>query len=384
MTEAERQLAILVGMPTISDDLVANDQALDYIETYLAKRGLVTRRDHFKGHGSLLAAPSENKLFTPKVLLTAHVDVMEGSDRLFSLRREGDKLFGRGVYDMKFAIAGYMQVVDELKTKLQEYDLGLMITTDEEYGGRDSINSSHDLIKLGLRPQVCIMPDSTAPNWDIETVAKGFWRFDLIAQGKTAHGSRPWEGDSASIKLIHALHDLKEYFKDQHVPTDSLNIGIIRGGVTFNQVPDHMEASIEIRYISQESLDKLRQIIAELCKRYGLSSRHRSLGPLVATDLSHPLVASYVDSVESVTGRRPQPFISCAASDAPYFAAKGINCIVSCCQGGKHHSEEEWISRKSFLQFVPILKNYLDKTCKIRVLPASAPKVAQERHKVLA
>lgn len=363
-TEAEKQLAALVEIPTISDNIAANDKALDYIESYLGQRGLITQRDRFDSHGTLLAAPKGVNLLKPKVLLAAHVDVMQGSEKVFKLRRKGDKLLGRGVYDMKFSIAGYMQVVDDLKNKLANYDFGVMITTDEEYGSKDDINGAHRLIERGLRPQVCIMPDSTAPNWDIETVAKGYWRFDMIAKGVTSHGSRPWDGDSASVKLIDALHELKSHFTEQNINTDSLNIGLIEGGVTYNQVPDHMHAAVEVRYISQENLKRIQTAIKKICKKFGLTTQDRVLGPLVLTDLDHPLVKPYLQSVKKVTGRAPKPFTSCAASDAPYFFAKGINCIVSCCEGGLHHSENEWISRKSFLQFVPILHDYLERVAK--------------------
>lgn len=366
-TEAERQLAALVAMPTVTDDTDANDKALDYIEHYLQKRGMYTRRDRFDGHGTLLAATLPGRMLTPKVLLTAHVDVMAGSKRLFTLRQEGDKLLGRGVFDMKFSIAGYLQVIDELQHDLASYDLGVMITTDEELGGRDDVNGAHRLVELELRPEVCIMPDSTAPRWEVEVLAKGYWRFDLVAKGRTAHGSRPWEGDSASLKLVAALHELRGEFANHSVETDSLNIGVIHGGVTFNQVPDLMTASIEIRYVSHKNLKKIQLMVQNLCKKHGLEVRERILGPLVTTDLTHPLVAAYLDSVASVTGQRPTGFISCAASDAPYFFEKGINCIISCCDGGKHHSEDEWISRSSFIQFVPILRDYLEKTAKIPV-----------------
>jgi succinyl-diaminopimelate desuccinylase len=365
ITEAERQLAILVGMPTISDDTGANDMALDYIEDYVTKRGMFCRRNRFDGHGTLLASTRSDTILTPKILLTAHVDVMSGSEQIFTLRREGDKLLGRGVYDMKFSIAGYLQLIDELRDSLGDYDFGLMITTDEEYGGRDDINGAHRLVEAGLRPEVCIMPDSTAPGWDIETIAKGYWRFDLVAKGITAHGSRPWEGESASLKLIHALHELKEHFVDHNVDTDSLNIGMIQGGVTYNQVPDFMTAGIEIRYISKANLKKLQTIVKEICDKHAVTREDRIVGELVKTDLKHPLVAAYLDSVQTVTGDRPKSHISCAASDAPYFFVEGINCIISCCEGGQHHSENEWISQNSFLQFVPILRDYLEKVAKI-------------------
>jgi succinyl-diaminopimelate desuccinylase len=355
-TEAYLQLARLVAMPTISDDTAANNAALDYLESYLVARGMYCKRDQFNGHGTLLASTRSDNLQTPTVLLTAHVDVVAGSDKLFLLKQRGDRLYGRGTYDMKFSIAGYLQLVDELKMDLDSYDFGILITSDEEIGSESSLC----LVEAGLRPKVCIMPDSTAPNWDIETVAKGFWRFDLIAKGKAAHGARPWEGDSASFKLIQALHELKLRFKDHHEATDSLNIGKINGGHGYNVVPDEMTAAVEIRYLNKESLKDQRDMIADLCRKYDLNFEERVLGSSVLTDLNHPLVKKYIKSVETVTGKKPQPFISCAASDAPPFYDAGITCILSCCVGGGHHGESEWISLSSFLQFVPILRSFLD------------------------
>lgn len=355
-TEAYLQLARLVAMPTISDDTEANEAALDYIESYLSARGMYCKRDRFNGHGTLLASTRSDNLQNPTVLLTAHVDVVTGGDKVFLLRRRGDKLYGRGTYDMKFSIAGYLQLVDELQEDLSSYDFGILITTDEEIGSESCLR----LVEAGLRPGVCIMPDSTAPGWDIETVAKGFWRFDLTAKGKTAHGARPWEGDSASFKLIHVLHELKTSFENHHEGTDSLNIGKINGGHGYNVVPSEMTAAVEIRYLNKENLKAQRDMIDELCLKYDLHFEEQSLGSSVLTDLNHPLVKKYVESVVEVTGKKPLPFISCAASDAPPFYDAGITCILSCCVGGGHHSEDEWISLSSFLQFVPILRSFLD------------------------
>jgi succinyl-diaminopimelate desuccinylase len=360
-SEAYRQLAALVAMPTTSDDVAATDMALDYIEDYLASRGMYCKRDRFNGYGTLLASTLQTNLYAPTVLLTAHVDVVGGSKELFTLKQHGDKLFGRGVYDMKFSIAGYLQLVDELQDNLSDYDFGIFITTDEEIGSQ----STFEMVAAGLHPQVCIMPDSTAPDWNIETVAKGFWRFDLTAQGRTAHGARPWEGDSASFKLIHALHDLKMSFEGHNESSDSLNIGKINGGQGYNVVPSEMTAAVEIRYLNNQSLELQQKIVRDLCVKYDLLFTERILCSSVLTDLDHPLVREYLQSVETITGKRPAGFISCAGSDAPPFYDAGITCILSCCKGGGHHSENEWISLASFMQFVPILHTFLKKTALI-------------------
>jgi len=360
-TEAERQLAKLVSMPTITDDITANALALDYLEAYLAKRGMHTRRDHFNGHSTLLASTRPGNLLTPTVLLTGHIDVVPGEEQLFTLREAGDKLIGRGVYDMKFALAGYLQAVDDLQENLDEYDFGIAIVSDEE----TSDDGTRCLVEAGLRPKVALLPDSTAPGWDIEKLAKGFWRVDLIAQGRTAHGGRPWEGESASLKLIQALHELKSHFEGQNPSSDSLNIGKIHGGETYNVVPSEMIAGLDIRYLSYRNLEEKRKLLRTICRKHDLTFKELVCGDPVITELKHPLVESYAQSVGAVTGQRPNPFTSSAGTDAPYFARQGINAIISCCQGGGHHTAEEWISHKSFLQFVPILHHYLNKTAKV-------------------
>ena len=361
-TEALRQLATLVAMPTITDDITANDMALDYIEDYLSTRGMYCVRNRFDGHGTLVASTRPDNGKTAPILLHAHCDVMPASEQLFMLRTEGDKLLGRGVFDMKSAIAGYLQLVDDLQGKLEDYDFAVMITSDEEYGSRDGINGAKHLVALGYSPKVCITPDSTAAGWEIERLAKGFWRFDLIAEGRTAHGSRPWEGESASFKLIHALHDLKEHFKDHGPETDVLNIGSIHGGESYNQLPSLMTARVEIRVMDEKVVPRYRRLIEELCRTHKLTYKDRSNIPCIRTDLTDPRVAEFMDSIEAVTGKRPKGYVSGGQSDAPYFVAAGIPCILTCPEGGGHHSEEEWISKTSFLQFVPILKDYLHRS----------------------
>jgi acetylornithine deacetylase/succinyl-diaminopimelate desuccinylase-like protein len=227
------------------------------------------------------------------------------------------------------------------------------------------------LIRDGYRPSVCLLPDSTAPGWKIETIAKGWWRFDLIATGKAAHGSRPWEGESASIKLVHALHELKEHFKDHGPLTDSLNIGSIHGEGLYNQVPDHMVAKVEIRLADEGSFAKNMQLIEALCAEHDVTYDMYSLVEPVRPILDRPLVHTYKDAVKKITGKQPGGHVSLGGSDAPYFTNASIPCILSCPVGGGHHSEDEWIGKQSFLQFVPILRQFLDQAAR---LPASVDK----------
>ncbi len=358
----EDLLAKLVSMPTITDDTVANNLALDYLEDYFAQRSLHVERFESKGHGSLIATikPGTKQA---KVMLYGHIDVVPASEQGFTLRRNGDKLFGRGVLDMKFAIAAYMRVVDQLQERLDDYDFAIMITSDEEYGGRDGINSIPDLLAKGYRSEVCIMPDGGRA-WDVEAVAKGYWRFDLIATGRTAHGSRPWEGDSASLKLIQALHELRLKFKDHGPDTDTLNVGKIHGDGTYNQVPSTMTAQIEIRLATDEAYQTNKTFVDTLCQKYGLTTRTRTQQQPLRQNIGHPLLQAFMQSITEVTGHRSKPCLSLAASDASYFNDVGIPCALTYLPGGEHHSENEWISGKALEMMPEVILRYLDTVAK--------------------
>jgi succinyl-diaminopimelate desuccinylase len=239
-----------------------------------------------------------------------------------------------------------------------------MITTDEELAGRDGISGVHRLTEEGCRAKICWLPDSTAPNWEIERLSKGSWRFNLVAKGKAAHGARPWEGESASFKLIHALHELHSHFEDHGPLTDSLNVGILEGGEAFNQIPTLMTAAVDIRLVDDTSVAINQALLEEICKKYDVSVRTRFLAPPKHQDLDHPLMQAAMDSIERITGRRPQGYISLGGSDAPYLTDVGTPCVLACPQGGGHHSETEWIDRSSFLQFLPILHDFMEHNAK--------------------
>jgi succinyl-diaminopimelate desuccinylase len=94
----------LVAMPTISGDHDANNRALSFVQHFLASRGMYVERYQEKGFGSLLATTTPGNK-QPSVLLTAHIDVVPGEQEQFKLEISEGRIYGRGVMDMKFAIA---------------------------------------------------------------------------------------------------------------------------------------------------------------------------------------------------------------------------------------------------------------------------------------
>jgi succinyl-diaminopimelate desuccinylase len=177
----------LVSFESTPQNFKEKKKGILWILKFLKKFPLKLKYFEFSSHPSLVAL-TKNK--NPKVFLAAHFDVVPASPKLFNLKIKGGRAFGRGVYDMKFAIVCYLKLIEELKNDLKKMDFGIMITSDEEIGG---FFGTKKLIEKGFKSKVVFLPDGGS-NWKIEKKAKGAWHLKLEFFGKSAHGSRPWQG----------------------------------------------------------------------------------------------------------------------------------------------------------------------------------------------
>lgn len=355
MTPIETILSRLIAAPTTEDNPAARQATLAYIASFLEQRGLHVRQYRFGEHGALVATTRRHRK-RPAVMLAGHIDVVPGGSHLFTVQRDKDILIGRGALDMKSGIAGYMQLADNLQGRLDAYDFGIMITDDEELGL--SNDGTAQLLHLGYHPTSAVLLDG-GNNWNIETLAKGSWRFDLVASGKAAHSSRPWEGESASRTLIHALHDLHVRFQHHGPDTNTLNVGVLQGGTARNQIPAEMTAYVEIRSVSEASFAAEQAFMAELCERYGLQLIPHMVKLPVTNDPDNPYLQAFRRSVRAVTGAPAAFCMSYGGSDGEYFCLAGIPCAITYLPGGGHHSEHEWVSRKDLLLLPAVLEDYL-------------------------
>ncbi|SHN00051.1 acetylornithine deacetylase/succinyl-diaminopimelate desuccinylase [Cryptosporangium aurantiacum] len=343
----------LVALPTVSGNLAASEEGLDLIGEFLAERGMRIRRFDQDGFGALVA--TVHPTMTPTVMLTAHLDVVPGPEHLFTLKRDGDRLIGRGVFDMKGAIAAYLALIDQLAPELHRYDLGVMITTDEET--RD-LGVKLLLQEEGYRARVAVLPDG-GDNWQLEEVAKGAWRVRVSTYGVAVHGSRPWTGESASLKLLDLLTDIRRRFPVEEPHVDTLNISFLRAGTAPNQLPDQAEAVLDVRVMGPEELAAVERDVAEICRRHGADLELLVLFPPVKHDLADPLLAEFARSVERVTGVACGGCLSFGSSDAAQFASVGVPCAVTRPRGGGHHGDDEWVDAGSLAQLVPVLRDFV-------------------------
>lgn len=352
-------LQSLVSMKTISGDHTENKKALNWVKDELKGLPSVFCDINSEGFPSLLITTKETKI--PKLWLMAHIDVVGGSDKIFTPEINGQKLYGRGTFDMKFAIACYIKLVKEIGQDLPNYNFGVMLTSDEEIGGK---NGTGYLVSQGYESSVGFLPDG-GDNWTIQESAKGVYQIVVNAIGKPSHGAKPWAGVNAIETLLDFLKELRASFvkepcgDDKHIhPT--LNIGKISGGDATNQVAAHADTHIDIRVPSLDALNEVKRKLDELkTKHTNISTDLIYQADPYSNDKNNPYIQSFLTLLSKEFNIHPSFRYSHGTTDARYFLSKNIPVILVKPLGGSIHSEEEWIDIQSLDTYYEVLKKFV-------------------------
>ncbi|MFA6096546.1 MAG: M20/M25/M40 family metallo-hydrolase [Candidatus Paceibacterota bacterium] len=352
------ELQKLIRFKTVVGNHKENGKALKWVRSELAGLDVDVREFESDGYRSIVI--TTQKTMKPKVFLAAHMDVAKASNDLFIPRISGDKLFGRGAYDMKFAIACYLRLLKELKKDLLKYDLGIMITSDEECGGK---NGAGYLLGKGYGCDAVVLPDGSE-NWKIEKASKGVWCFVVKSYGKSAHPSMPWKGINAIEALLDYFSELQKPFKTEpcgdplHIHS-TIDINEFNTGRTGDNLPDYAEAMADIFFISGKEYEKIVRMEKSIRKKYsGIKLMTTIYNPSVRINIKNRFADEFYRIARNLYGIRKEAMFTHGTSDAHYFVEKNISVIETRPKGGDFHGDGEWIDLVDLERFYQVLKEF--------------------------
>jgi succinyl-diaminopimelate desuccinylase len=339
----------LVAIPSVSNNIASNQAALDYIHSQFEPLGFIIDT-HFNQDRSWMTI-STKATKEPDILLAAHIDVVPGDDSMFKLREENGKLIGRGVFDMKFAAACYIELAKRHSDSLRDLNIAFYFTTDEEIGG----HSVTDFLALGWRPKCVLLPDG-AGDWQVEARAKGLHGIRLEATGTASHASRPWEGDNALHRITDACQALRQSYPHKGPGDATLSITCVKGGEVINQIPGSAYALIDFRSYNKRELAAFKDEVIRLAAQYEVTPHFTQDGNPVIFDKDHPRVQSFLEILASMTEKPIEYIDSYGGSDARYFAKYDIPCIITEPRGGGRHADNEWLLADDLLSFYMLIE----------------------------
>ncbi len=358
---AERLISYDTSRP---DVLVA---AAGFVKGWLESRDIEVRDYDHNGLPVLVAevgpaAPRAGEAGpVPCVVFHGHLDVVPGDPEQFQPRIEGDRLIGRGAYDMKGGLAAMMCGLKDLAGQ-DRVRVRLVCVPDEESEELDE-RATDMVVRRGLGGDFAITGEPTDLHIGVE--AKGVLAMQIIVHGRAAHSSTPWLGDNAVLKAIDVFRAIESlpFTRESSEMFDrpSINLGRIEGGDALNKVPARCAMAVDVRYLPGQDPGA---ILAQVRKIPGIEVARTFLHPPVTVPRTDPYVRALREAVSrGIPDMQVMSVGRDGASDAASFIEAGIPAVEFGPAGAGHHGPEEWVSLASLARYRRALADF------VRMLP---------------
>jgi acetylornithine deacetylase/succinyl-diaminopimelate desuccinylase family protein len=256
----------------------------------------------------------------------------------------GAVMYGRGVAVSKSDFATYAWALLALKAAAAQGarlagTIELHFTYDEEVGG--------DIGPKWLLDQGLTTPDAVIAagfSYSVVNAHNGCLHLEVTVTGKQAHAAMPESGADAleaATAILSALYghraELKRIRSDTPgIVAPTLNVGLIKGGINTNVVPDQVVFRIDRRMIPEEDPAKveadLRALILAAAKARPQikADVHRALlaMPLTPQPGAERITAAIQRHAEEILGTDVAVTGVPLYTDARHYAAAGIPVVL--------------------------------------------------------
>lgn len=398
---------------------------VEYLKSVLDKEGIPSQVFSLDPRRPNLVARLKGNGKKKPVLIMGHTDVVSIDSTkwkypAFSATREGGYVYGRGTVDDKDNVAAALMVMILLKRNNVALDRDVIFLA--EAGEEGSVRFGIDYMVREHWPEIeaefCFAEGGgvTRKGGKIEyagiaTTEKQGRGVRLVARGPSGHGSVPLQ-DNAIVHLSQAVakvaawqtpmrlnettrafferlasisapeeatryralldgkgaEAVQEYFAEKEprmysVLRTSISPNIIKGGYRGNVIPSEAEATLDIRALPDEDMDKLldemKRVINDSQVEIVPNTGGRRPGSRPSRLDSDAFRTAEV-AVRKVYNTVPIPTMLTGATDMSFLRAKGVECygigpmtdVEDGPKGFGAHSDQERILEESLHKFV--------------------------------
>jgi len=225
--------------------------------------GLVPELVPVTGGGPILRARGPEPPGTVRpVMLLGHLDTVWplGTVAARPVRIENGRLYGPGAYDMKAGLVVALFALRALHARGALPPVTLFFTPLEEV----DCDPYRVLMESEMLASRAVLDFEPAwPGGAVKTSRKGSGSFTLHAHGRASHaGADLSRGANAILELARQCLEVSKL--TDPVRGLSANVGVIRGGLRPNVVPDLAEAEIDVRFLTVEDGHRLEAALRGL------------------------------------------------------------------------------------------------------------------------
>jgi acetylornithine deacetylase len=248
--EAHLELFDLVAALVKLESPTGSEQSVtQFLQNYLEAAGFAVRfQEVGEERCNLYAHVGE-----PVCVFSTHTDtVLPG----LPFREDEEFIYGRGACDAKGIIAAQVKAAEKLFAAGAR-NFGLLFVVGAERGsdGAKAVNTI---------PNRCHFLINGEPTQNkLALGSKGALRVEVTTAGRAAHSAYPLQGESAILRLLDVLNDVRGLV----LPSQALlgettcNIGTISGGIQANVIPDAARAELMFRTVTETRV--IKNLLAE-------------------------------------------------------------------------------------------------------------------------
>jgi succinyl-diaminopimelate desuccinylase len=280
----------------------------------------------------------------PVACFAGHTDVVPPgprekwrSDPFEPAVRDG-LLFGRGAADMKSGVAAMTTAAEAFVASRPAYGgaIALVLTSDEEGPSVNGTRRVVDALRArGQRVDFCVVGEPSSQRQFGDTVRigrRGSLSGRLSVRGIQGHVAYPDRARNPIHAVLPAFVELAARRWDEgdaHFPPTSFQLSNLGAGTgATNVIPGELNAVFNLRWSPVQTLDGLKEAVAEVLARHGLEYSidwlEASMPYYTAPGRLSGIVA---DAVESVAAIRPELSTGGGTSDGRFFGALGAEVV---------------------------------------------------------
>ncbi len=322
------------------------NRIMDLAESEMRSIGASIKREAGgENYGDLLTARISGKNEGPGILVLGHLDTVHTVGTLenaLPFRRDGDRVYGPGIYDMKGGMYAACYAMKQILRSgvIPRLSVTFMFIPNEEVG---SPTTRSRIEAEAARNHYVLVPEP-AKEGKLVTGRHAIARYGVKVHGRPAHaGSVLSRGQSAIREMASQIHAIEEM--SDHEAGVALRVGRVHGGTFVNVVPIACEAEVLAVLPTQEAIERIDTAMMALQPENPEISITVERGPLRPIFSPGPEVLNLYSRAEAIAkeiGFTPGHGSFGGGSDGNFTGALGIPTLdgLGLCGDGAHTHDE--------------------------------------------
>jgi acetylornithine deacetylase len=343
VSDSSELLEQLIAIDSVNPELVpgapGEQEIARFVASWLEDAGLDVRLDEVAPGRPNVIGTVRGSGGGRSLMLNAHMDTVGHGGMIDPLvaRVEGQRMYGRGAYDMKGSLAAMMVAGARAVGRHLKGDVIVAAVADEEAA---SLGTS---ALIDDPPAAAIVTEPTEMRPAI--AHKGFVAFEVAIEGVAAHGSRPDLGRDAIALMGHVLVHLEDLDRSLRAArshpllgSGSVHASMIEGGREYSTYPDRCLLRGERRTVPGETVALVQGEIERLLGELDGSARVTFAREPFEVDEHEPIV-----EIVKRHAKVPDGVGVSYWADSAILAAACVPTVVFGPSGDGAHANIEWV-----------------------------------------